>query len=73
MKFSVIVRTYNESRYLPQLLKSLRSQAVQPQQLERIVVDSGSNDGTIQIAEDAGCRLLHRPVSLWHTRPGAAL
>ena len=59
MKFSVIVRTYNESRYLPQLLGSLRSQAIQPQQMETIIVDSGSNDGTVEIATAAGCKLVH--------------
>jgi len=59
MKFSVIIRTYNESRYLPQLLQALRSQTVRPQELDIIVVDSGSNDATIEIATGAGCKLMH--------------
>jgi glycosyltransferase involved in cell wall biosynthesis len=59
MKFSVIVRTYNESRYLPQLLDTLRSQTVPADSLETVIVDSGSSDGTLQIAEDAGCRIVH--------------
>jgi rhamnosyltransferase len=58
MKFSVIIRTYNESRYLPQLLASLETQTVPAHDLETIVVDSGSTDGTIKIAQEAGCRIV---------------
>lgn len=48
---SVVVPTWNEARYLPDLLASLRAQTVPP--LEVIVADSGSTDGTQAAAPGA--------------------
>ena len=45
---SIIIRTYNESRYLPDLLKAIQKQGYRD--YETIVVDSGSIDGTVEIA-----------------------
>ena len=59
MKVSIIIRTLNESRYLPQLLVAIESQSLPPEDVEVVVVDSGSTDGTQQIAERFGARLLH--------------
>ena len=56
-KVSVIIRCFNESKNLPVLLETLKSQTLQP--LEIIVIDSGSVDNTVQIAEDNGARVLH--------------
>lgn len=50
-RVSVVVPTWNEAEYLPHLLESLRRQTVPP--LEVIVADSGSTDGTQQVAGDA--------------------
>lgn len=59
MKFgvSVIIRTKNESRHLAKVLWRLKEQAYDGP-VETIVVDSGSTDGTVSIAEGAGCRLV---------------
>lgn len=59
IRFSVIVRTLNEARYLAGLLESIASQDVHGLGFEVIVVDSGSTDGTVGIAESHGCRVLH--------------
>ncbi|MEQ8821111.1 MAG: glycosyltransferase family 2 protein [Sumerlaeia bacterium] len=56
-KASVIIRTYNEARHLPEVLKRLAGQ--DRQDFEVIVVDSGSTDKTVAIAELAGARLVH--------------
>lgn len=48
---SVVVPTWNEAKYLPHLLGSLRAQTVPP--LEVIVADSGSTDGTHDAAAGA--------------------
>ncbi len=50
---SIVVPTWNEASELPGLLESL--QAVKSSGAEVIVVDGGSTDGTIAIAEGAGC------------------
>ena len=61
MKISIIVRTYNESRHLPELLEGIRSQVIPNASYEIIVVDSGSTDGTIEIAEKFSCRVERIP------------
>ncbi len=53
-RISVIVPALNEAEHLPQTLLSLKD----AKNVETIVVDGGSTDGTPKIAERAGCRLL---------------
>jgi len=60
-KISVIVRTFNEARHIPDVLKGIRSQVIQGASFEIIVVDSGSTDGTLDIAESFDCRIEHIP------------
>ena len=59
LKASVIIRTYNEARHLPDLLKGIRSQVAPEVDLEIILVDSGSTDETLAIAESFQCRIEH--------------
>ena len=56
---SIVIRTLNESEHLPALLDSIATQRVQPDEL--ILVDSGSTDSTVAIAEAAGCKVVHIP------------
>src|SRR2546430_12657443 len=49
---SVIVPTWNEAKYLPALLASLTNQTRAP--LEIVVADSGSTDGTQDLADARG-------------------
>src|SRR3989442_4833531 len=51
-RISVIVPTWNEAKYLPALFESLRRQTVPPDEV--IVADSGSSDGTADVACAAG-------------------
>jgi 2-desacetyl-2-hydroxyethyl bacteriochlorophyllide A dehydrogenase len=53
---SIIIRTYNESRYLPELLIAIREQRYGD--YETVVVDSGSIDGTLEIAAKAADRVI---------------
>jgi 2-desacetyl-2-hydroxyethyl bacteriochlorophyllide A dehydrogenase len=45
---SIIIRTYNESRHLPDLLRAIKNQGYGDYEI--LVVDSGSIDGTREIA-----------------------
>lgn len=54
---SVIIRTKNEAKCLGKVLQKLRGQ-VYDGSVETILVDSGSTDGTVSIAERHGCRIV---------------
>ncbi|MCX7148551.1 MAG: glycosyltransferase family A protein [Rhodocyclales bacterium] len=59
MKVSIIIRTYNEARHLAALLEGIRSQNAPDFATEVIVVDSGSTDRTLSIAQGFECRIEH--------------
>jgi glycosyltransferase involved in cell wall biosynthesis len=52
MKISATVITYNEERNIPRVIESLRCAD------EVVVVDSGSNDRTVELAEKLGARVV---------------
>lgn len=49
---SVLIRCYNEAEHIAKLLHGLSEQSMQD--FETVLVDSGSTDGTIEIAEEFG-------------------
>lgn len=53
---SVIVPTWNEAKYLPALLESIRLQTVAP--LEILIADSGSTDDTGAVASATGAQVV---------------
>jgi rhamnosyltransferase len=55
---SIIIRTLNEARYLQHLLEAIKAQHSDYTH-EIIIVDSGSQDDTLAIAQDYRCRILH--------------
>lgn len=55
---SIIIRTLNEERYLGDLLQSINNQKCSLN-YEVVLIDSGSDDNTIPIAEQYKCRILH--------------
>lgn len=56
---SIIIRTYNEERYLDELLTSIRTQKLGAHQLEVVVVDSGSTDSSLDIAKKHQCHIVY--------------
>lgn len=52
MKISVVIPTYNEERYVERCLNSLVNQTLPRTDFELIVVDGGSTDRTVEIAEE---------------------
>lgn len=53
MILSIVIPTYNEEEYLPQLLESIRRQSFRDYEI--IVADANSTDRTREIAEEYGC------------------
>lgn len=59
MNCSIIIRAYNEEKYIGRLLEGVRRQTVKD--VEIILVDSGSIDSTVSIAESFGAKVVHIP------------
>ena len=55
MNVSCVVRTYNEGKHLGNLLSALKKQSVGD--IDIIIIDSGSNDNTVNIAKKNNCRI----------------
>lgn len=56
MKLSIIIPTYNEEEYLPDLLKSISRQDFKD--LEVIIADAHSTDKTLDIAKSYNCKIV---------------
>lgn len=56
---SIVIRTLNEDRYLDAALRAVAEQDYPAPCREVVVVDSGSTDDTLAIAERHGCRIVH--------------
>lgn len=59
VKASLVIRTLNEARYLSDLLQAVARQQLCGVTMETVVIDSGSSDGTLDIARKHGCMLTH--------------
>src|SRR5690606_11294535 len=59
MLISVVIRTLNEARYLGDLLAGIASQKLGSFDVETVIVDSGSTDRTLEIADGHGARISH--------------
>jgi glycosyltransferase involved in cell wall biosynthesis len=56
-RVSAVIRAHNEGMHIGRLLKGFEQQTVKLDEV--IVVDSGSTDDTVAIAESAGCTIVH--------------
>ncbi len=59
MQCSIVIRAYNESPHLARLLEGIARQTCKDAEI--LLVDSGSTDATVSIAESYGVRVLHIP------------
>lgn len=58
-RISLIIRTLNEAKYLDELLEGVTAQVTDGLGHEVVIIDSGSTDRTLEIAERHGCVLRH--------------
>ncbi|MEI6644121.1 MAG: glycosyltransferase [Novosphingobium sp.] len=58
VNISVVIRTLNEAEWLPSLLDAIERQDLRGMTAETVVVDSGSTDGTYEIAAERGCQMV---------------
>lgn len=54
---SIVIRAFNEEKHIGKLLQGISSQSVESVQV--ILVDSGSTDHTVAIAESFGAKIVH--------------
>jgi rhamnosyltransferase len=59
MNCSIIIRAYNEEKHIGRLLEGIRQQTVRD--VEILLVDSGSTDRTVSVAESFGARIMRIP------------
>lgn len=59
MNCSIVIRAYNEEKHIRRLLEGIRQQTVKD--VEIILVDSGSTDSTVSIAESFGAKVVRIP------------
>jgi rhamnosyltransferase len=59
MKISVVIRAYNEQKYLRELLQGIKDQERDGHEIETVLVDSGSTDDTLRIAGEFDVRIVH--------------
>ena len=61
MTLSVVIPTLNEAGYLNKTIAHLIHAANQPDHLEIIIVDAGSNDHTLRSIKSRNCQVYSRP------------
>jgi rhamnosyltransferase len=59
MNCSIIIRAYNEEKHIGRLLEGIQRQTLKD--VEIVLVDSGSTDATVSIAESYGARVVRIP------------
>lgn len=57
MRASIVIRTLNEAEHLDDLLKMIGQQVTKDLEIETVLIDSGSTDGTLEIARAHGARI----------------
>ena len=59
MNCTIVIRAYNEEKHIGRLLEGIRQQTIRD--VEIILVDSGSTDGTVPVAESFEARVVRIP------------
>lgn len=59
MDISIVIRTFDEGKWLGPVLEAVAAQELDGNAMEVVLVDSGSTDETLSIAQKHGCRIVH--------------
>ena len=65
-RISLVIRSYNEEKHIAKLLQGIKLQSIDD--LEVILVDSGSTDATVSIARKLGAQVVHIAKSRFFVR-----
>ena len=57
-KVSIMIATYNSEKLLKKTLEAITRQTYPKDRMEILIVDGGSEDTTVKIAQEYGCRVL---------------
>lgn len=68
---TIILPTYNAKHDLVRFFDSFTKQKIAKDQIELLVIDGGSTDGTLELAKKNGATIIHNPHKL--TEPAVAL
>lgn len=60
-RVSIIIATFNSEKSLPKVLESLDRQTFPKVQRETIIIDGGSEDRTLSIAQKYHCKIINNP------------
>lgn len=58
---SIRIATFNSEKVLPRTLEAIRTQTYPQDKIEILAIDGGSTDTTLEIAKNAGCKILKNP------------
>lgn len=58
---SIVIATFNSEKTLELALNSLKNQTYPPKEVEILILDGGSTDRTLKIAEKYPCRIVSNP------------
>ncbi|MEO0487297.1 MAG: glycosyltransferase family 2 protein [Pseudomonadota bacterium] len=56
---SIVIRTLNEAKFLGECLDAIAAQELGDLTMEVVLIDSGSTDGTVELARSKGARITH--------------
>lgn len=55
---SIMIATFNSSKLLKRTLEAIRNQTYPQEKIEILIMDGGSSDNTLEMAEEFGCKIL---------------
>lgn len=67
IRISIVMPTYNSGKTIDKVLRSIRNQTINQNELEILVIDGGSTDNTLSIAKKYGAIILENPEKIPET------
>ena len=58
---SVVIATFNSEKILPKTLEAIRNQSYDQDKIEILMIDGGSTDNTVALADEYSCLVYPNP------------